>query len=134
MRNSLGMGLLAVVAAGLAQPVAAQRGRGEEQLARELAGRVAGPPVDCLPPGGAQGSRIIDRTAIVFEVGGRLYVNRPQSGANWLDRDDILVVRPHGDALCRSDSVELLDRASRAPAGFVILDRFVPYSRPRPRR
>lgn len=125
-----------LAAAVLAAPAAAQRdsSRGEAQLAREVAGRVAGQPVNCLTLSRIQASRIIDRTAIIYEAGRTVYVNRPRSGANWLDRDDIMVNRTTGSQLCRSDTVRLVNRGTRTPSGFVILDRFVPYTRPRANR
>ncbi|RZM32503.1 MAG: hypothetical protein EOP67_27370, partial [Sphingomonas sp.] len=59
-----------------------------------------------------------------------LYVNEPQSGASSLRDDDILVTRVTGSQLCSIDSVNLIDRASQVQHGFVILGKFVPYSRP----
>lgn len=134
MKPVLAVTLLAALSAGATQPAAAQRRNGEERLARELAGRIAGAPVTCLPLRQTQGSRIIEGTAIVYEIGSTLYVNRPRSGADLLHRDDIMVVRTPEGQLCRSDAVELRDRDLRIHSGFVILDRFVPYTRPRPRR
>ena len=77
-----------------------------------------------------QDSQVIDGTAIVYRVGGRLYVNRPEIGADSLDNDDILVTRTTTDQLCRIDTVRLIDRTSRIPRGFVGLGDFVPYTKP----
>lgn len=99
---------------------------GEAKLAKMLEGRQAGQPVSCLPPGGNSDSRIIDKTAIVYRVGGTLYVNRP-SNATSLDDDDILVTRLTQGRPCRLDIVNLVDRSSRFPTGFVGLEDFVPY-------
>jgi hypothetical protein len=54
----------------------------EAQLAKALDGRVAGEPVNCLSLRSIRSSRIIDRTAIVYQVGNTLYVNRPRAGAD----------------------------------------------------
>jgi hypothetical protein len=129
----LAMGL----SAGLVDASAAhaqRRDRGEAELAKLLAGRVPGKPVDCIDLRSSNSSRIIDRTAIVYGSGGTLYVNRPRSGASSLDSDDILVTRTVGSQLCRLDTVRLVDRGSRISTGFVALDKFVPYARPRNRR
>jgi len=120
----LASALLAVVAAPAAQ--AKPRLTGEERLAKMLEGRVAGEPVSCINLRQATSSRIIDRTAIVYEVGRTLYVNRP-TNANSLDDDDILVTRLHGSELCRVDIVHLRDRSHRGFAGTVSLGDFVPY-------
>ena len=103
----------------------------EALLARMLEGRVAGKPVSCISQYNIRSAEIIDGTAIVYRVGSKLYVNRPRSGASWLDRDDILATRTVGSQLCRVDSVRLIDRASRFPTGFVMLGDFVPYTRVR---
>ena len=62
---------LAAGAALLAGPALLARDRpsGEEQLARLLEGRVAGEPVSCIPLSRTSSSRIIDRTAIVYDSG-----------------------------------------------------------------
>ncbi len=102
----------------------------EVRLDKLLAGRVAGQPVDCINSRDIRSTQIIDKTAIVYQVGSKLYVNRPRIGANFLDRDDILVTRQLGTAqLCRVDTVRLVDRIALFPTGFVALGEFVPYTR-----
>jgi hypothetical protein len=119
--------------AAVAAPVAALQAetivisRGEAKLARALDGRVAGEPVDCIDLSRVRGSRIIDRTAIVYESGSTLYVNRPRGGARSLDRWDVMVTRPFGNRLCSVDTVQLVDSASHALTGIVFLGDFVPY-------
>jgi len=103
----------------------------EAQLAKALEGRVAGQPVDCISLPRVNGSRVFDKTAIVYESGSTLYVNRPSIGAESLDDDDILVSKTIGSQLCRMDTINLVDRASRFQRGFVGLGSFVPYTKPR---
>ncbi len=105
----------------------------EAQLARELEGRVAGEPVDCISLRQVRSSRIIDDTAIVYDAGSTIYVNRPRAGAESLDRWDILVTRLYSDRLCSIDTVRLVDQGSRFETGFVFLGDFVPYRRVRMR-
>lgn len=102
----------------------------EAELARELEGRVAGRPVDCISLRSVRSSRIIDDTAIVYDAGSTIYVNRPRAGAESLDRWDILVTKLYSDRLCSIDTVRLLDSATRSERGFVFLGDFVPYRRP----
>ena len=102
--------------------------KGEAKLAQALEGRVAGKPVDCLYLPNIRSSRIIDRTAIVYETtGGTLYVNRPESGRQSLRRDDVMVTDTHSSQLCNIDIVRLFDTGSRMQTGFVALGDFVPY-------
>ncbi|WP_033075106.1 hypothetical protein [Sphingopyxis sp. MWB1] len=98
----------------------------EAQLDKMLEGRVAGEPQSCIPLS-ATNSTIIDGTALVYRVGNTLWVNRPRSGAETLDEDDILVTRTSGSQLCSLDSVQLYDRSGHMWRGFVSLDQFVPY-------
>ena len=89
----------------------------EEKLAKLLDGRVAGDPQDCIFLPSIRGSRIIDRTAIVYDAGRTLWVNRPRSGAESLDNDDILVTNLHGSSLCSIDIVHLATITSARLAG-----------------
>ena len=103
----------------------------EQRLAREIEGRVAGEPVRCLNLRNIRSSRIIDRTAIIYDAGSTLYVNRPRAGGESLDQWDVLVTRPFGSQLCSIDVVHLYDTASHFQTGFVFLGDFVPYRKPR---
>lgn len=100
-------------------------------LAKAIAGRTAGKPVDCLQLNQINSSRIIDRTAILYETsGGMLYVNKPASGAAFLRDGMTLVTDTHSPQLCSIDTVRLIDMGSRMPAGSVGLGKFVPYPKP----
>jgi hypothetical protein len=116
----------------LATPAFADNPRGEAELDRALAGRVAGEPVNCISLHGATSSQVIDGTAIVYRVGSTLYVNRPRSGAESLDRDDTMINRLFGDSrLCNTDAVRTVDLHSGFMTGVVLLGDFVPYRRAR---
>ena len=127
------LGAVAVSSAALVQ--AAPRESGEAELAREIDGRIAGKPVNCVPLHQMRSSRIIDGTAIVYDAGTTIYVNRPRGGARSLDRWDTLVTKTFGSSLCSSDVVQLYDAGSRMQTGVVFLGEFVPYRKPdtRPR-
>lgn len=111
-----------------APAVAAPRDTPEVQLQKLLAGRTAGKPVDCIPLS-SNSSQVIEGKAIVYRVGSKLYVNEPRSGAESLNDDDILVTKVFGSQLCSIDTVNLVDRGSRFPRGFVILGKFVPWTK-----
>ncbi|GAA0295400.1 hypothetical protein GCM10009087_01440 [Sphingomonas oligophenolica] len=104
--------------------------KNEAKLAAALAGRVAGKPVNCISLSTIRSSQIIDHTAIIYESGSQLYVNRPRIGADSLDSDDILVSKTYGSELCSLDTINLVDRASHFSHGFVGLGEFVPYTKP----
>ena len=101
----------------------------EAQLAKALEGRVAGKPVDCIFLQSIRSSRIIDRTAILYDTGGTVYVNQPKSGASSLSRDNVLVTDTHSSQLCSVDIVKLYESGSRMQRGWVGLGPFVPYTK-----
>ncbi len=127
--------LLPLLAAGLAlatgPALAERRAPPEVQLERALDGRVAGEPVDCINLHQVRSSRIIDNTAILYDAGGTVYVNRPRAGAESLDHWDTMVTRLNSSRLCSVDTVRLVDLQSRMMTGVVFLGEFVPYRRVR---
>lgn len=127
-------GLVAVLtlAAAGAASAGTPRQPPEQVLAGMLDGRTAGAVVTCIDPRNVETVDIIDRTAIVYRLrGGRLYVNRPNVGADALRRDQVLVTRTFGTRLCSHDPVNLLESGARFDAGFISLGAFTPYDRPR---
>lgn len=125
---------LVAIAAGVAVALPAQaeqRRTPEQQLARALEGRVAGQPVNCVNLRSVRNSRIIDGTAILFDAGSTIYVNRPRAGAESLDRDDTQVVRSFAGQLCSIDTIRMIDPVSGMFRGSVFLGEFVPYRRAR---
>ncbi|MFN3469888.1 MAG: hypothetical protein ACK4G2_03790 [Novosphingobium sp.] len=101
----------------------------EERLARTLEGRVAGKPVDCIYLPRVTSSYIVDKTAIVYDAGSTIWVNRPASGAAMLDDNDIMLTTPFGAQLCNVDIVRLIDRNVGIWRGSVGLGQFVPYTK-----
>lgn len=125
---------LAAVAAGLLTAASADAARPktpQERMDKALEGRTPGKPVDCIYLNEIQSSQIIDKTAIIYQVGRTLYVNTPRSGKEFLDSSDILVTDTHSPQLCSIDMVRLVDQTSRMPSGSVGLDKFVPYTKPK---
>ncbi|HEX8194133.1 MAG TPA: hypothetical protein VF552_14660 [Allosphingosinicella sp.] len=127
----LALALLASIAAPVAAASAAERRSPEARLARAVEGRVEGEPTRCLNNLRFTSSRIIDGTAIVYEAGNTLWVNRPRGGAESLDQWDVLVTRQFSPQLCRGDVVRLYDSSSMIQTGAVFLGDFVPYRRAR---
>ncbi|NKJ40762.1 MULTISPECIES: hypothetical protein [unclassified Novosphingobium] len=102
----------------------------QQELDKRLEGRVPGKPVDCIYMPTVSGSQVYDKTAIVYDSGRTLYVQKPRTGVESLRSDDILVTRLTGSELCAIDTVQLRDRTSGFWRGFVGLDKFVPYTKP----
>jgi hypothetical protein len=120
--------LLGAAAAQAATPVDR-----EAELSRALQGRVAGEPVSCIDLHRVRSSRVISDTAILYDAGTVIYVNRPRSGAESLNRWDTLVTRTPTTRLCDVDVVRVVDLPTGMMTGLVFLDEFVPYRRVRNR-
>lgn len=124
----LALSTVAFVVSGCA--LAASKDDPNTELAKLLNGRVAGPPVNCIDLPQAQGRRVIDHTAIVYDFGQTIYVNYPRSGADSLSGDDILLTKTFSTQLCKMDIVRMVDRTGGFPKSFVSLGPFIPYKRP----
>jgi hypothetical protein len=101
----------------------------EAQLARAIQGRVAGEPVQCIDLHRVRSSQVINGTAIVYDTGSVVYVNRPANGASELNNWDTMVTRTSSTQLCNVDTVTMVDRTSHTFTGVVFLGDFVPYRR-----
>ena len=124
-------GMVMVVGSLLGTPVLAAKPRqtGAEQLADLLRGRSAGKPQRCISTFAENNLKIISGTAIVYDDGRTIWVNRTRDPAS-LDDDDILVVRRTGSDLCRLDNVRTVSRGTGTLRAIVMLEDFVPYRRP----
>lgn len=98
----------------------------QQQLDKLLEGRVAGKPVNCLSMANSRDVRVIDKTAIVYNTGNTIYVNRTTNPSS-LDSDDVMVSKVWGNGPCKLDTIHLHDRSMGSWRGFVGLDEFVPY-------
>lgn len=133
MKNTSKTRLIAAAAlVGLlgAPAMAAAQKSPEERLAEKLEGRVAGEPVKCIDLNRIQSSTIYDGTAIVYDAGRTLYVNRPDNGANSLRKYDVMVTKTNLNRLCSVDTVQMHD-TSGFWSGSVFLGEFVPYTKPK---
>ena len=72
---------------------------------------------------------MVNRTAIVFRLGGALYVMRPRGGARYLDRRDALISR-FSSYICDGQLVEVADPYSGVRR-LIRAGPFVPYRRAR---
>ena len=100
---------------------------GEAELALLIGDRTPGAPVHCINMRHVRSSRIVARTAIVYQISRSLfYVNQPLSGAEALATDAVLLSRTPTGTLCDGTIVHLLD-SDLNQQGAVALSTFVPY-------
>ncbi len=110
---------------------AAQKASAKDKaaLAKVLAGRVAGPPQDCVAMdqlGGDQafGSGVILFRGLTREV---VWVNRPPHGCLFLEPGRALKIEPTMGRLCRGDAVSVVDPVSGEQFSGCDLGQFTPY-------
>ena len=128
MRKIIAALALSALALGAATTVVAkEKQTGEQKLAEMLEGRVAGEPKSCISTVRSGSLQVIDKTALVYEAGDTLWVNRTARPDD-LRRDDVLVInQTSGMQLCRLDRITTVDQVSHFFTGIVFLQDFVPY-------
>ena len=112
-----------------AEAAAAPPSKGEQRLAKLLAGRVAGEPVRCIRAFRNVPMQTIEGTAYVYGSGNTIWVQRTRDPGQ-IDEDDVLVInRREATQLCRLDFTTTIDRFTGFFTGAVFLEDFVPYTR-----
>ena len=102
--------------------------RGEKKLAEMLEGRVAGEPQSCINTFGSRNLTQIDNTALVYRDGKTIWVNYTRNPDSIDDSDVMVLKRFSGSSLCRTDTIELVDRVGGFFSGVLMLDDFIPYT------
>jgi len=122
--------IVAACATTASQPT--RSAQAEAELAKALAGRVAGTPVRCISTYRANDMQIIDDWTILFKEGRTTYVQTPRGGCWGISgHHNILVSKPMPSTqLCSGDIQQLLDPVSRIHAGSCVFGDFVPYTKP----
>jgi hypothetical protein len=107
--------------------------KAQQEYERLLAGKVAGPPVSCLPSYNQNDMVVVDDHTIAFRNGSsRVYVNHMLGGCTNLGGPYALVTRTFGSAqLCRGDIGQVVDVMNHFTVGSCVFGDFIPYSRPR---
>jgi hypothetical protein len=104
--------------------------KAEQRLAEAIEGRVAGPPVDCMPNyRSATQMQIIDDNTLVFHDGNTVYVQNPPGGCRGLGIGGYtLVTREFGSSqMCRGDINNLVDIRNGMIGGSCVFGPFIPY-------
>jgi hypothetical protein len=104
-----------------------------ERLNKELAGKIAGEPVNCISTFSSDNMIRISDDILLYRVSGNLvYKNNLRSSCPGLARDsDIVVSEQFGSQKCRGDLLKLVDRTSGIPGPVCSLGEFVPYRKDR---
>jgi hypothetical protein len=104
----------------------------QQEFEKLVAGKVAGPPISCLPTYRQNDMVVIDERTIAFRDGSRrTYVNHMQGSCTNLGGTYALVTKTFGSAqLCRGDIGQVVDLTNHFTVGSCVFGDFVPYTRP----
>jgi len=99
-----------------------------------LTGKVAGPPVSCLPNYNANDMSVIDGRNVAFRVGtGTAYMVHLTEGCSLLGSGNYAMLTRQfgGTGLCRGEIVQVVDTLNRQTVGSCTIAEIIPYTRPR---
>jgi len=102
---------------------------GEAELERELAGRTAGEPRECVSA--SSGSNLVarGRQTLVYQRGDSIWVNRLAAACPGLDEMSQIVIEVHGSRYCRGDRFQARAPGLTLPGPICVLGSFTPYRR-----
>lgn len=100
-----------------------------EQLNKQLAGKTAGAPQNCISDFHTDNMIRVSDDILLYRVSGNLvYRNNLRGSCPGLARDsDIVVSEQFGAQKCRGDLLRLVDRTSGIPGPVCSLGEFIPY-------
>jgi hypothetical protein len=109
--------------------------QGERDFTRLTAGKVAGPPISCIPSYAVRDQTIIDGRTIAYRSGGggTVYVAHLSEGCELASRGNYaLLSRKFGTAdTCRGDIEQVIDTTNRINVGSCVVGDITAYTRPR---
>lgn len=106
--------------------------KAEDQLRANLAGRIAGPPQNCISTFRSNDMTVIDNQTLLFRDGATVWLNNTAGGcAPLADGGYTLVTENFGSALCRGTIARVVSQDSnRVVMGNCVMGDFIPYRRP----
>ena len=111
-----------------AVPQSSQLTRAERELAKELEGRTAGAPVECISTGFNDGPEIInDKTIVYHEVGRTVWRNDIIGPCPSLAPQESIAIELHGSQICHNDRFRVLPFGGGIPSAPCRLGKFTPY-------
>jgi hypothetical protein len=99
-------------------------------LARELAGRVAGPPQTCVNTFPNQNLRVIDASTLAYGYGRTVYVNRLGGPCPGLEPLSTVIIQSQGSQYCRGDRIQGREPSSIIAGPMCNLSDWIPYRTP----
>lgn len=107
--------------------------RAEQRISEMIEGRVAGEPRQCVPVLNQASLRlqVIEHFGVIYRQGSTLWVARAKE-PDRLRRDDVPIFQRITSQVCTNDITITVDRFNGFFTGSLILEDFVPYTKPDP--
>jgi len=100
-------------------------------LEKELSGKTAGAPVNCISIRPQTNLRAISDRVLLYRVSSRLvYKNEVSGVCSGLTRGNTLITQSWGTQYCRGDIARVADLTAGMPVGSCSLGEFIPYQSP----
>ena len=116
-----GVGLALASCTGPVEPAGAG-------VARELAGKVAGPPQSCVSTFPDQNLRVIDSSTLAYGYGRKIYVNHLPGPCPAIEPLNTIIVHAYGSQYCRGDQVQGREPGAIIPGPQCVLGDWTPYT------
>lgn len=130
MRTAWIMGALALAGCTTSSEMSASRqAEASAALAKELDGRVAGKPVNCIGNSTSTRPMVIDENTVLYREGGRVWRNTLVAACPRLTPYNTMIVEVQGGQLCRNDRFRVLEPGTTIPGPYCRFGQFVPYER-----
>ncbi len=95
-----------------------------------FAGRVAGPPAQCVDTSTTMSGPVIaDKDMIVIQAGRRLWRAKVRGQCFGIQPFNSLLIERWGSQLCRNDRFRVLQQGLSIPSQWCFFDGFVPYDK-----
>jgi len=129
---SLLLAVAALASCTTAPEQATRTPEGQREFARLTAGKVMGPPQQCVHSFETRDMVPIDDSTLAYRNGSRVYIAQMKGICTGLGRNSIMVVRHVGNSdTCNGDIAEMVDSGSRMMTGSCAFGEFIPYAPPR---
>lgn len=117
-----------------APPPMTRSAQGQQDFERLTAGKVAGPPMQCLQSREMNDMTVIDESTVAYKRGTSIvYISHMQQPCSGLGSGSaVMVTKSFGAAqTCRGDIARMVDPTSRMELGSCVFGEFTPYTVPR---
>jgi len=102
----------------------------DASFAREVAGRVAGAPANCIDSHQSSNLRVVDSRTLAYDDGRTLWITRLAAACPGIEAFSTVIVEPQlGGQYCRGDHIRGLEQGAIIPGPTCFIADWAPYRR-----